>query len=392
MARVQATLLFVANFPANTGYAWPFIEGLYARIADHVASHCIRTLVSYPKISSPPRTLDGSVAVPVVLDGSLGSMSSLRAFTRLIRKENVKVVYFADHLSRSWKYLLVRAAGCSHIIVHRHVAGAWNAPQGLRRAVKWVLSRLPGIVANKVVAVSEYAARHEIEATLIPAYRVVTVWNGMNVERPDVQNRRTHALLGIAPDRTLVLCSGRASPEKGIDHLLRSFSLALKQMEPSALRPVLVYAGDGPMMPEVRALHESLPCKQDIVLAGYRPDADDLIEGADICVVPSRREAFSLALLRAMACGIPSIGSRVGGIPELISDGVDGLLVPPDNEPALAHALVRLITDRMFASQIGEMAQKKVKDKFSPYRQIRLLTRLIEEGFGTTCEYVRDAV
>src|SRR5713226_8722120 len=87
------TLLCVANYPANTGYAWDFIERLYARIADHLALHGVRTLVAYPAIPKAPRTLEGSVAEAVVLDVALDTPASIRGTEGFIRREQVRVVY-----------------------------------------------------------------------------------------------------------------------------------------------------------------------------------------------------------------------------------------------------------------------------------------------------------
>src|SRR5712691_7720568 len=137
------TLLCVANFPANTGYAWDFIERLYARIADYLATQGIRTLVAYPAIPSWPAILAGSAAQPIALDVSLGTWPSLRATADLIRRAGVQVLYFVDRPVLHPAYLAFRAAGVRRIIVHDHTSGARARTRGLRRGGKWLLARAP---------------------------------------------------------------------------------------------------------------------------------------------------------------------------------------------------------------------------------------------------------
>lgn len=390
---MPGTLLCVVNYPANTGFAWDFIEGLYASIADHLATHGIPTLVAYPAIPELPRTLAGSAARPVALDASLDTAASRRATVHLIRRENVRVVYYTDRGPWRWAYLRLRLAGVKWIIVHDHTSGERTRPRGLKRAAKWVLARTPGIVADTVIAVSDYVARRQLEVALIPPGKVIRVWNGVAVpEARDRSCQRTHAMFGLAPGRPLVVCACRAAPEKGVAHLLRAFNRMVQDIPRGDRRPALLYVGDGPQLAELRALRDGLRAKEDIILAGYRPDAKDILEGADLCVIPSVwQDALPLAVLEAMAWGKPVIATRVGGIPEMIEDGVHGLLVPPADEKALAEALRALLADPARAAQLGEAARRRVAEQFAPEEQIRRLIEIVEEGFGNPCQAAHRA-
>ena len=387
MPESMATLLCVVNYPANTGFAWDFIEGLYGRIADHLATHGIPTFVAYPSIPKPPRTLEGSAARAIALDVSLDTRESLRATAEFIRREHVRVIYFTDRASRSWTFWWLRWAGAKRIICHDHTSGERTRPRGLKRATKWVLARTPGIVADAVVVVSDYVARRQLEVALIPPTKVIRVWNGLPVpERRNQETHRTHALFGLAPERPLVACACRAAPEKGVAHLLRAFNRVAQSVPAAEPRPVLLYIGDGPQLAELKALRESLPARDDIILAGYRTDARAILEGADLCVAPSVwQDAFPLAVLEAMAWGKPVIATRVGGIPEMIEDGVHGLLVPPADEPALAEALQALLADPARAARMGEAARRRVAEQFATEEQIRRLVAVVEEGFDKRC-------
>jgi glycosyltransferase involved in cell wall biosynthesis len=387
--RDHGTLLCVSNYAANTGYAWTFIEGLYARIADHLAEHGIRTLVAYPAIPEPPRTLAGTAAQAVTLDASLSTPASVRAVLDLIRREHVRVVYLTDRDPRCLAYPWLRRAGVSRIIVHDHTSGERTSPRGLKRAAKWTLARVPGLVADVVVTVSDFVAGRQRDVNLIPLSKLARVWNGL----PAVTDARpasgyAHDVFGLPKDRPLIVCVCRASGEKGVAHLLRAFDRARGRATFAATRPLLLYAGDGPQLPALRQLRDALAARDDITLAGYRRDVAEIIGSADLCVMPSVwQDAFPLAVLEPMAQGKTVIASRVGGIPEQIKHGVSGLLVPPGDEAALADAMAGVLADPAWAARLGKAARERIASHFAIDTQVRRLSRFVEDGFGLDCPW-----
>jgi glycosyltransferase involved in cell wall biosynthesis len=372
---MPGTILCVANFPANTGYAWDFIEGLFAGVATRLAACGVRTLVAYPEIHSPPRTLRGSPALPIELDARLETVESLRQTTAFARREHVDLLYLIDRPARSAFYPLLRAAGVRAIIVHDHTSGAGTTPRGIKRALKWALACLPGFTADRVIAVSDFVARRQREVGLIPARRVTRLWNTVTI--PPNTGGRSHAArkaLGLDPIAPIIACTCRATPEKGVDYLLRAFD----RLPPES---ILVYAGAGPALSGLQALRESLPSRDRIHLLGYRADRDVLLDAADVCVVPSIwEEAFGLAALEAMARGKPVVATAVGGIPEIIQQGVTGLLVPPADAAQLAAALTSLLRDPGAAARMGANARADVERRFAPQSQLARLTDLIAES------------
>lgn len=376
----RGALLCVANFPANTGYAWNFIESQFAGLAEHLAAIGIRTLVAYPSDAQSPRSLQGSTAVPVQLDASLQTAQSVRRTFAFIRRNDVRALYLVDRPARAMAYALMRAAGVRCIIVHDHTSGERTRPRGPKRLVKWVLARLPVVTADLVIAVSNYVARRQVEIALVPPERVVQVANSVQAPAPrpgPAAGRHTRAW----PDaeRPVVFSACRATPEKGVAHLLRAFDALLQRWPSGRPRPALVYAGDGPQMAELQLIRESLAAKDDIYLEGYVPDAADLMEGAAVCVVPSVwDEAFCLVVLEAMVRGCPVVATRVGAIPELIEDGVRGLLVPRGDEAAMSAAIERLLLDRPYAEQLARSAGAFALEHYNPEHQMEALSRTVE--------------
>ena len=372
----QPTLLCVANFPANTGFAWTFIEGLYAQVADRLASRGIRTLVCYPGITSPPETLRGSSATAITLSLPPENRADLMALLRTIRANRVSTLYLTDRPTRHWTYPLLRLAGIGRIVVHDHTSGARTIPRGLKRGIKWLAARVPFYNADLVIAVSEFVANRQRTVTLTPPSRVRRIWNGVPLPPLDGPIERC----GVEPGRPVIFCAGRATPEKGIAGLLRAFDLMERG---PAFQPVLVYAGDGPELPALRELAASLTFASDVRILGYRKDVAALTRGADLCVVPSVwAEAFSLAVIQAMAAGKPVVATSVGGIPEVMPSAEYGCLVAAGNVTELARQIERLLRDSEGSRQIGARARDRVAKHFRPEAQITALEEALLGGLG----------
>lgn len=376
-------LLCVANFPPSTGYAWHFIEGLYRSLADHFASLNVSTWVAYPSLKEPPPALRDGAARAAELDIRFGSWRSIRRLFAFVRRENIKVIYLTDRPVWHPAYAALRLAGVRWIVVHDHTSGSRRGPTGLRRLLKRHRHRFPGSLADRVLAVSDYVAKRKVEVDLVPAERVRRIWNSRPWVEPDAAaGDRLRALVGVGTG-LIVACACRATPEKGVAHLLRAFDRYCASLAPDATRPTLVYFGDGPMLPALNDLHGRLRYASNIVLAGYRADAPELLAGADVCVVPSIwQEAFGLAALEPMTYGIPVIASRVGGIPEVVIDGETGLLTEPGDEGALEGALRLLLSQPAERERLGRNGLRRARTEFSREKAIRELIRMVEPGFA----------
>jgi len=304
----------------------------------------------------------------------------------------VDLLYLIDRPARHAGYPLLRAAGVRSILVHDHASGAGTIPRGMKRLAKWVLARLPGLTADRIITVSDFVARRQMEVGMIPARRVARVWNSVPVPRPEGEevSRAARRELGLEGNSPLIVCTCRATLEKGVHHLLRAFDRLDHSSDGGASAPILAYAGDGPAFASLQALRASLRSRDRIHLLGYRPDRDVLLDAADICVVPSVwQEAFGLAALEAMARGKPVVATEVGGIPEIIRPGVTGLLVPPGDEARLASAIASLVENRAAAADMGRNARRDVDERFNPDRLLSRLAELVVERLprnGTTAQ------
>jgi glycosyltransferase involved in cell wall biosynthesis len=350
--------------------------GVAARLA---ATHGVRTFVAFPSIEGPSRRLAGSCASIVTLDGTLTSRTSVDQIADFIRRERVQVVYLTDRRPWHWVYPRLRRAGARRVIVHARTSGPRRAPQGLKRAIKWGLLRI-GMTADTLVAVSDYVAELLVTVGLVPAARVVRVWNGIDDSPPASGSADSlRALLGADTQRPIIASASRAVQEKGVADLLRAFDeLASSAGTPA---PVLAFIGDGPYLPALRALRESLPSRDSIHLLGYRPDAAELVGSADIAVFPTWHEALGNSVMEAMVSERAVIATRVGGIPELIEDNVSGVLVGARDVPAIREAMRTLLADPGRRAALGHAARQRMVTHFSRARQVDEIVRLLAPAY-----------
>ena len=204
---------------------------------------------------------------------------------------------------------------------------------------------------------------------------VETLYHGLDwSSRPAPAPRsEARATLGIAEDAPVVGTVGNLTAKK--DHATLLAAAAVLRSSVPGLRVVVV--GHGPLEDEVRRRRRNLDLEETVVMAGFRDDAARLMSAFDVFVLSSRYEGLPIALLEAMALGIPAAITRVGGNAEVVADGVHGLLVPPGDARRLAGAVGRLLGDEALRGRLGEAARHRAADF-----DIRVAVRRMEEVYG----------
>jgi glycosyltransferase involved in cell wall biosynthesis len=172
------------------------------------------------------------------------------------------------------------------------------------------------------------------------------------------QRARKRKELGIAPDALLIGYVGWLIPIKGVTYLVSAMAKVLEQHPESML--VLVGKGDDKGGEEIKLKEqvERAGLADKVRFLGWRSDVDEIMGCFDIFVLPSLNEGMGRVLVEAMAAGLPIVASRVGGIPDLIKDGQNGLLVPPKDASALENAISTLFEDKEKRKRMGEAGTK----------------------------------
>lgn len=221
----------------------------------------------------------------------------------------------------------------------------------------------------RVVCVSEGQAV-KVRKARVPADRVRVIRNAIDASRfagGDSGGRA--ALESMFPSRpdTIVVGIGRLSPEKGFDRLLSAARLVV----PAFPKTGFVLIGEGPERSRLQEAIRESRLESHVMLAGFRSDVDQLLQGADILAQSSFTEGLPNVVLEACAAGIPVVATDVGGTSEVIQDGVNGYLVPPDDAPRLAERLLDLVGSAERRHAMGARGREVVGTRFSFGQQCR---------------------
>ncbi|HML20749.1 MAG TPA: glycosyltransferase family 4 protein [Aggregatilinea sp.] len=242
----------------------------------------------------------------------------------------------------------------------------------VRNMVYWPAMR----ASNHVVTVTELLRQQAIQKLHLRPDRITTIYNGIDTARfyqPDARDA-TRAGLGIGPDAFVMTYTGRLIGGKGIEDLLR----ATARLAPDHPHARALIVGEGELDAPLKQLVAELGITDQVVFSGFRRDIPAVLAASDVFVLPSFSEGLPLSLLEAMAANKPVVASRVGGIPEVVTDGETGLLIEPGDVPGLAAALASLMDDPDRSSRIGAQGRQHVQDHFSVAQMVGQYQALYE--------------
>jgi glycosyltransferase involved in cell wall biosynthesis len=279
-------------------------------------------------------------------------MATLR---RLLVSGHYDVVHFhlpyAAALGQLVVVSLPRAARPG--VVYTEHTGSWDRARFANR----VLLRASMGRGERLVTVSQ-ASYDTLPAPL--QQRATVVVHGVDLTQSDSLIARRAELralvrseLAVEDDELLFLTVANLRPEKSYDVLLEAAKVIADQDLPIRIAAV----GRGPLRDALRARHMELGLKDRFRFLGQRDDVLQLMAGADAFVLASRHEGIPVALMEASSVGLPIVASRVGGIPQILEDEVDALLVPPGEPALLAQAMKRLASDVELRSRLGRRAK-----------------------------------
>ncbi|MGF6781877.1 glycosyltransferase family 4 protein [Paraburkholderia sp. GAS334] len=228
-----------------------------------------------------------------------------------------------------------RLAGTPLVVRTRHLA----LPINSLATYTWI--------PHRVIAVSRHVRDYLVSAG-VSRRRVETIYDGIARHEP-LSHSTLRAELGINADSTVIGMVAIMRDKKGHEDLIAAVRPLL------AGRPGLhiVMAGDGPCFDKVKEIVDRLQLADRIHLLGFRSDIPNVLRGCDLFVLPTHQEALGQSYIEAMASGLAVIGSDVDGVPELITHGVNGLLVPPHDIDALRTAILQLVDDPRLRARLG---------------------------------------
>ena len=324
---------------------------------------------------------------PVVLqefhpDGGIDSLAGIYQLLRLsrfLRKKKFDIVHTHDLWSNLMGVPAARLAGVPAIVSSRRDLAHFDWYQGKRRAWLRRIQNLSGAVLANASPIRDALIAEDRFAP----EKVHVIHNGIDVEKfRNARDRRDVLFPNVGDGKLVVLVGNMHSDVKGHPWLIECAPRVTREFP--AVRFVLV--GDGARRAQFEQQVSSLGLAQNFLFLGSRADIPDILAACDIAVLPSRAEGLSNALLEYLAAGLPTIASRVGGNSEVVEDGANGFLVPPDDSEALGVALLKMLRDPELMRRFGERGREFVVQNFSFERLVRevdaLYNALLREHGG----------
>jgi glycosyltransferase involved in cell wall biosynthesis len=280
---------------------------------------------------------------------------------RYLRHHRIQVVHSYGFYPNFFVMPAARLAGVPVAIASIRDTGEVLAPR--KRRLQEIVCRL----ATCVLANADAVGRQLIEDGY-NARKVAVIRNGVH---PPPLERRTHdgpvrRELNIPAGAPIVAVLSRLNDLKGISYFLDAVPLVLAQF-PAARFLVI---GDGAKRAELEEYATRNGSSQRTIFTGFRMDVPELLKEISISVLPSLSEGLSNVLIESMASGVPVVATSVGGNPEIVEDGLTGLLVPPRDVNALAGAITNLLRDANRAASMGATGRQRITSRFSLSRAV----------------------
>lgn len=334
-------------------------ETVFIELADRMRRRGYRSVVVIRGPGWVQDTLIQRGLEPVVLEarGSF-NLSYLRQLMRLIRRERVDLIQ--SHLLGSNVY-----GALAGWLTRRPVIGSFHgmvdiSPEERLRGLKlWIMQR--GL--RHTVTVSDSLARAVAEQQLLDPTRNHVIYNGIHLERYQrAPAGRLHDRLGLPASARLVVSLGNVRPAKAYENLIAAAARLLPD-QPELHFVVAGHVKDNVMAP-LRQQMEDLDVTDRIHFIGFVDDAAELLSDADLFVLSSRSEGFSIATVEALASGVPAVVTRCGGPEEIVTPGEDALMVPIDEPEALARAVEQLLVDSELRQRLARAGRETARRRF----------------------------
>ncbi|MGH9968275.1 MAG: glycosyltransferase family 4 protein [Pyrinomonadaceae bacterium] len=299
----------------------------------------------------------------------------LKALDELVEKYQITTAHiiFFDYFSAiSW---IAKTRRLKYVVYEMQNGGIFRA-QSLKRSLLQMRNKLALFPTSKVIAISNFI-KEQLMNGGVKENKIVVRHLGIDTNRfkPDPSaQQRLKENYGIQPDELILSTVQYLRPIKNPQTIVQ----ACGELAKRNLRAHLFVAGDGEMLEELQALSRRLGIADRTHWLGLVPDPTSLLQASDLFILSTVGEAFGLVLAESMACGVPVVGSRSGGIPEVVVDGETGLLVPPLEPELFADAIAQLGRDTEMRSRLSRQAIKRVREQFSMEKTVGATMRIYE--------------
>ncbi len=295
------------------------------------------------------------VLVELVGMGGVRYISPISRLAGMIRREKPDIVHTHNLVAHTHSAMAARLCGVP--VVHtkhgRQLTSFSRAP--------WLRRYLYGVAA-RIAVVSGDTGESLSSKVRIDSSRMVVVYNGIDTSKFAKADRvRSREALGIPESAVVVGAVSRLDPVKDHSTMLKAFA----RIVGGGREHLFLIVGDGPERGRIEDLIGDLGIRDNVIMTGFNEDIPGMLAAMDIYMQPSIAEGLSLTILEAAAAGVPVVSTRVGGTPEIITDGENGVLIEPGDVDALAGVLRRFLEDRKPFEEMAKKARRRIKEVFS---------------------------
>jgi glycosyltransferase involved in cell wall biosynthesis len=291
------------------------------------------------------------------------SMTSVARLVAHTRRHHISVIHTTDRPRDALASVVLARLTGARCVIHAHVG---FDPAWMNRMLQWSMKRADGMIA-----ISEFVASTLTEISRDPA-SVHVVLNAIDISHwvPGCGRDERRAEFGFAPPDTVITTVCRLFPGKGLTELVRAFALVQAEQPQTRL---LIVGGEmvHGYLGELQTLASELGVADRVVFTGRRDDVPELMAASDIYAMPSMCEPFGLVYLEAMAMQLPVVALNNGGTPEVVDNGLDGLLSEPGDVAQLAVNLTALVVDSTKRDKFGRYGREQVESRFTLDRMAR---------------------
>lgn len=300
----------------------------------------------------------------------------MHRLSEIVRMLRIDVVHSQCAWSLPQQALASRLGGAKGFVLTVH--NTYTHGTFLQSFRRKILLRCIQPFLDKIIGVSDAVTDHTRDWLGIKSALIITIHNGIFCERfdlPDIQNKEAaRRKLGIPESGPLAITVAALSEQK--DHLTLLKSASILHQRIPALKFILV--GDGDLKSELKKYCSDNELEKIVFFLGKRTDVPQLLQVSDLFVLSSKWEGLGLVFAEAQAAGLPVVGTRVTGIPEVVQDGRTGLLVPVGDAQKLAESIEELIVHSQKAIQMGNAGKKFVFKHFSMEKCIQQYKKLYQ--------------
>ena len=277
-----------------------------------------------------------------------------------IRQRQVQILHAHQYTPFFYSAVAARFSGAKpSVIFTEHGRHYPDVVSARRRFInRMVFDRL----ADDINAVCEFSARSLAEKDGFRRDRIHVIPNGIDAPKyaPSTDIAALRTRLGLDPSRKYVACVARFHPVKDHRTLINAFALVAAERQETDL----LLVGDGALRAELERQCRDLGLSSRVRFLGVRDDVADILRAVDVFALTSVSEAASITLLEAMGSGLPVVVTAVGGNPEIVREGVDGLLAPRGDAKAIGAALTKLLEDEALGNRLGQSAAARVRSTY----------------------------